>query len=473
MYRIVYKSLKVGAAFSTKNNFYRYYNTMANYPVFKFIVKEDGNTTGMLGMSVVDGEAMEIGMQNFEKVEAKPQFITLQEEDGEDKQELLGVALRADFPILRKDDVGNFYYGIFEKDTIEVIRNKFHKEKKNLSTVNLNHDSEKEIDAYLIESYIIQTEEQLSGIQALGLSDEIGIGDWIVRYKIEDKEIYDFAVENLTGFSIEILLERELVDEFNKNNFKQNKSIMSKVEKLVGKFKEAIEQFEETPETTPETPATEVTLEDVTVAESGRVLRYTEVGAPVMEITTDEEGAETEVAFTEAAELILEDGRTIVIDEDGNLAEIKDAEEEVAPVAEEDMAEETPAEETPAPAVEEVLEDAPAEEAPVVETETGLPDAVKTWLNQIAGDFEDGDIYLSFYKDGGEMTYGSVSTWANIKMSEETLAKVEKLEKEVATPVAAPVFTQFGGEDGKIKKSKAEFKNNLDYTLHRLNLEDA
>ena len=186
-----------------------------------------------------------------------------------------------------------------------------------------------------------------------------------------------------------------------------------------------------------------------------------------MEITTDDEGAETEVAITEAQELILEDGRTIVIDENGNLAEIKDAETEVAPVAEEDMS----AEETPATPEEEVLEDTPAEEVPAVETETGLPDAVKTWLSQIAGDFEDGDIYLSFYKEGGEMTYGSVSTWANIKMSKETLAKVEALEAEVAKPVAAPVFTQFGGEDGKIKKSKAEFKNNLDYTLHRLGIE--
>jgi len=447
---------------------------MAEIPIYKFIVKEDGKSTGMLGMSVVDGEAMEIGMQNFEKVELKPLFVCLQEED-DDKQELLGVALRADFPILRKDGAGIPYYGIFEKDTIEVIRNKFHKEQKNLSTVNLNHDSDKEIDAYLIESYIIQNEEQLSGIQALGLSDEIGTGDWIVRYKIEDKEIYDFAVENLTGFSIEILLERELLDEFRKNNLNKNKSIMSKVEKLVDKFKTAIQDFEETP--APEaTPSTEEVLEDVTVAESGRVLRYTEVGAPVLEVTTDEEGAETTVAIEEEAEMILEDGRTVVIDSDGNLVEIKDAEEEVAPVADEDL-EEKPAEEKLEETVEteekpaaELEEEVAAEETPATETEDGLPAEVIQWLNKVGGEFEDGDVYASFTKSGGEWLYGSVSTWANIKMSQELQTKVENLEAEIAKPVASPVFTEFHGDKVE-KKSKEDFKNNLDYTLHRLGIE--
>ena len=50
-------------------------------------------------------------------------------------------------------------------------------------------------------------------------------------------------------------------------------------------------------------------------------------------------------------------------------------------------------------------------------------------------------------KTGGELTYGSVSTWANIKMSEEKSARVVELEAQVkeletklSEPIAEPVL---------------------------------
>jgi len=442
---------------------------MANYPVYRFIVKEDGTTTGMVGIALVDEPAVEAQWMTFAKQEVKPVFIAL---ESESKQELLGVALRPDFPILRKDEDGSYYYGVFEKQTIETIKNKFHKEKRNLGTVNLMHDSDQKIEGYLNESYIIQTQEQLDAVRALGLAeDQTEIGDWVVRYKIEDSKVFNFAKENLTGFSIEILLERELVEEFNKNNIIKNNKIMSKIEKLVERFKTAINEFEEPVKEQTETP-TEQTLEDVTVAESQMVLRYTEVGAPVLEVTSNEEGAEETVAAAEG-EYILEDGRVLVIDAESNLVEIRDAEQEVEPVAEEDMTEE-----------ENLEAEKPADEN-LEEDQTEKTDLNKTLSELIPVD-SDGTYQLEVYVSEGKISFGTLYayTYKDLKFDKlvedyETLKQekveldneVEKLKAEVKKPVSNPVFTQFNGSTEKNKISKTDFKNNLEYTLHRLGLD--
>jgi len=427
----------------------------------------------MVGISLVDEPAIMSDWQFFAKEDEKPQFIALKDEAGEYKQEILGAALRPDLAILRKDEAGNFYYGVFEADTIEIIRNKFHKQ-KNTSEVNLMHDSELKVDAYLNESYIIQNEEQLTATKSLGLED-IEVGSWIVRYKIESEEVFNEVIKNLNGFSIEILLERELM-ELHKNNFnKQNNSIMNKFNELLKRFKTVLSEFDEevvedapTEETLEEdTPTT--TLEDVTVAETDMVLRYTEVGSPVMEITTDEEGVETEVAAAEG-EYILSDGRTLVVDADGNLSEIMDGDAETEPVAEETLTEETPAEET-------VAEETLAEE------EGEKTDINKTLAELIPTD-KDGSYQLEVYVSDGKFSFGTLYayTYKDLKFNElveqfealktekeDLSTKVEELQAEIKKPIGAPVFTELKSEKNK---KKEEFKSNLDYQLHRLGLEN-
>jgi len=431
------------------------------YPVFKFKVKEDGTQTGMLGISLVDTPAIDSLFVTFEAEVEKPQYIALKDESGKYKQELLGAALRPDLPILRKDEAGNFYYGVFDAETIEVIRNKFHKQ-KNTSEVNLQHNPDAKIDAYLIESYLLSTQAQLEATKALGLED-IELGAWIVRYKVESEELFNQIINgevDVKGFSVEIMLERELV-EAQKNNFKQTNTIMSKFNQLIDRFKSVLAEFEdETP-----APATETTLEDVTVAETGMILRYTEIGAPVMEVTVDEAGVETEVQAAEG-EFILEDGRTVVVDADGNLVEIKDSEEEVAPVDEE-METETPAEEN----AEELAE----EEVPAEETPTEVSDLDKK-LSELIPTDADGSYQLEVYVSDGKISFGTLYsyTYKDLKLSDLVekfeLLKADnvKLQEENKKPIGKPVFTEFKGE--KINGEKKEFKNNLDFQLHRLGI---
>ena len=426
-----------------------------DYPIYNFKVKEDGTDTGMIGISLVTEPTIMSEWQLFKEV--KPHYIALKNEDGTYKQELLGAALRPDIPILRKDDAGNFYYGIFEKETIEVIRNKFFKQ-KNTSNVNIQHNEEYNVDAFLIESFIIQNEEQLEATKSLGLED-IEVGAWIVRYKVESEEVFEKALAgDLTGFSVEILLQRELV-ELHKNNFKQtNNSIMSKFKELVERFKSVLSEFED------EAPATEeVSFEDVVVAESGAVLRVAEVGSPVMVITTGEDGTETEEAAAEG-EYIADDGRTIVVDADSNLVEIVDAPAE----------EEAPAED--------------ASEETLAEGETPAAEGEKTDLNKTLAELiptdKDGSYQLEVYVSDGKFSFGTLYayTYTDLKLADlvanfEALktekadldTEVEKLQAEIEKPIGIPVFTEFKGEKNK---KRSDFKNNLDYTLHRLGLED-
>ena len=440
---------------------------MEDYPVYRFKVKEEGTGTGMVGISLVDDPAVMSNWQAFANVKEQPTLVALKNEDGEYKQELMGAALRPDILILRKDEGGGYYYGVFEKETIEIIRNKFHKE-KNTSNVNLMHDGDKKVDAYLIESFIIQNEEQLNATKSLGIED-IEVGTWMVKYKVESEEVFQQALDgNLNGFSIEVLLERELMESF-KNNNKNNLQIMSeKLKNLISKFKSALSEFEEEPNTDVKSE-----FEDVKVADGEDVLRYTSVGQPVNVVTTDAEGAETEVIATEG-EYILEDGRTLVIDADGNLTEIKDAAEEVEPIAEEELTEEP---------VKETKEEAPAEateeEAPAEKT-----DLDKTIRELIPTD-ANGTYQLEVYVDGGSISFGTlyaytyndlklanlVEEFESMKIEKENLAaEVVTLKAEVEKPVTKAVFTEISEKKHK-GEEKVEFKNNLEYQLNRLGLD--
>lgn len=438
-----------------------------NYPVYSFKVKEDGTDTGMIGISLVDEPAIESSFMTFKEQKEIPQFILLKDEAGEYKKELLGAALRPDFPILRKDEAGGYYYGIFEAQTIETIRNKFHKQ-KNTSEVNLQHDQDLKIDAYLNESYIIATEDQLEAVKNMGL-DNIELGSWIVRYKIESDELFQKIVDgqvNVKGFSIEIMLEKELINN-NKNNFnQQNNTIMSKFKELVNKFKEVLAEYEE------EAPTNE--FEDVTVADSGMVLRYTDTGAPVLEVTVDDEGNEETVGAQEG-EYILEDGRTLVVDADGNLVEIKDAEEETEPVGEEQEELESDSKEQK----EELKSDSKEQKEELEETEGN--DLNKT-LSELIPTDADGSYSLEVYVSDGKVSFGTlysytykdlkfdklIEDYENLKQEKTELNKeIEKLKKE---PVSKPVFSELKTENKR--KNKTEFKSNLEYQLNRLGLDN-
>lgn len=437
-------------------------------PVYEFLIgddKEDGVNT----ISLVSQPAMQSEFVVLDENKPKPKYIALKSDEDEYKGIVAGLSIIPNKLIYRIDEeTGEEYNGYFSVDTVEAIRNKYHSEVNNLKSVNLEHESKDTVDAFLVESYLLNSQERIDEVLSQGIEEAVE-GAWYTAFKIEDEEVFSDAVEGeFKGFSVEAFLNRELraIEMSKQNNLKVKTKKMKK--NLVERLKERINVV-----------LSEVNFEEMLVPELAVTATWGEVGEEVTKTYEDTEGNEVTEAIGEG-EFVVEDGRTLMVDADSKLVEVKEAvAEEDAPAEEEvETSEETPVEtevkaeetveikaeeteeteevteETPAEIVEEVKaeEDVPAEvvaetDEEVVAEEEGLPDAVKTWLEKVGGQFEDGDVYASFTKSGGDWMYGSVSTWANIKMSEEKTARVVELEAEVAElntklsePIAEPVL---------------------------------
>lgn len=157
-------------------------------PVYNILL--DG-AEGITKMSLVDYPAVESDFLAFGK--EQPLKFSIDE----DQHIVFGVALRADFPIYRRDERGE-YYVIFTKDVINQLYQKFLKEDK-LSAVNLDHNTDTK-GVYLIQSFI---KDESNGIAPLGFS-EIKDGSWFVAYKVENEDVWKQVKEGtFRGFSVE------------------------------------------------------------------------------------------------------------------------------------------------------------------------------------------------------------------------------------------------------------------------------
>ena len=425
--------------------------------IVEFLIDET-QETGVKTISLVDQPAMESSFISFKEDKKQVKYIALAKNgEGEYKQVVAGLSLIPDKLIYRVDpDTGEEYNGYFSQDTIEKIRNKYHKEMMT-SNVNLDHDENSYIDAYLIESYILNTEARVEEVKAQGI-EEATIGAWYTQFKIEDAEVFQQVLDgDFNGFSIEAYLNKSIAASL-KNKFKEKEKKMKK--SIVQKFKDFLETLE-AEETQVEA------LESALVPELDVTINWTEAEAEVTKTYTNEDGDEVTEPVGQG-EFVLEDGRIVVVDENSMLIEVQDAPaEEDAPAEDaessEEEAAEQPVEEIPTEEVveetkdEEMAEDVVAEESTeeVAEESTeekGMPAEVVAWLSKIAGDFEDGEIYVSFMKQSGELTYGSVSTYANIAMTKENMTKITELEEKLSEPAADPKLTDTTVSSGEVKE---------------------
>jgi hypothetical protein len=173
----------------------------------KYEIDPKDNITGVKVMSLVDEPAMK--SEFVAMAEETPQYIELKIEGY--KQVVAGLALIPDKDFLRHGPDGD-YLAYFTKESIEAIRNKFHKEQMT-SNVNIDHSQVEFIDAYLIESFIIDSNERLADVTAKGIKEPV-IGSWFVAYKIEDEKTFKMVLDGkLKGFSIEIFIKKTFKEE--------------------------------------------------------------------------------------------------------------------------------------------------------------------------------------------------------------------------------------------------------------------
>ena len=188
----------------------------------EFDIDEFDDSTGVKTISIVDTPAIESDFVAFEK--EKIEYVEMK---GAYKQILAGLALIPNKDIPRTNPKGEKYLAYFTAEGIEKIRNKFHKQLMN-NRVNVDHKQSDYINAYMVESFIIDSDERLADVKAKGIKEPV-MGSWFVAYKIEDIEVFNKALSGeLNGFSVEIFIKGMFASETEKTL----KALEERVEKL-------------------------------------------------------------------------------------------------------------------------------------------------------------------------------------------------------------------------------------------------
>ena len=177
------------------------YDMEKEIPVFKIIIDEKDEITGVNMISLVDEPAMEVSWLKMSKMK------NLQFEANKDKKLLYGVFIMPDQKIERWDEGLGKYYVIFEKPEIEKIVKKFNKNNFN-KNINFMH-GENMVEGYVVENFI--TSDKVKANYGF----EVPEGAWCGTVYIESDEFWETYVKSgeLNGFSIEIkswLVEHEM-----------------------------------------------------------------------------------------------------------------------------------------------------------------------------------------------------------------------------------------------------------------------
>jgi hypothetical protein len=173
-----------------------------NLPVYKLVINEDEDETGVDFVALVDKPAIQINWQSFN--ESKQYFTD------EEKRVVSGPLMVADMPIYRRDNSGE-YYAVFDAATIEQIILKFSKNKAQ-NNVNLMHDGDKVVqDVFMFESFII---DRKRGINPPTGFEELTDGSWFGSYKVNNDKVWaDVKAGTFQGFSVEGVFAQVKVDD--------------------------------------------------------------------------------------------------------------------------------------------------------------------------------------------------------------------------------------------------------------------
>jgi hypothetical protein len=174
--------------------------------------------------------------------------------------------------IYRKSDGDGEYYVQFTEEVIEQIHTKFMADLRNRDIFNLEHDTEKKVPAYILETWIVDNPTKDKAYSTFGI--EVPKGTLMVTAQVTDADYFAELVANdQVGFSIEGFLGLKLSEQIKLNTMKLPDGEHTIEDKIyVVKDGEVVEikEVEKTPteEVVEEEMATEeVAMEDTTVEE--------------------------------------------------------------------------------------------------------------------------------------------------------------------------------------------------------------
>ena len=190
-------------------------------PVYDATLGEDG---GMLRISLVDSPAVMSDFLAFGEQKA----VQLYRIEDEEQRRVLGVVMRADFPIYRRDDKFGEYYIIYRADVIRAMAQKYLAEGRQ-NDVNLMHEGSDVSGVEMVQFFI-----KGKGVNPEGF-DEIADGSLFAEFKILDDQIWESVKDGTyRGFSLEGIFDLEPEQD--------RDGVERIVDRLAGKFSETLKK---------------------------------------------------------------------------------------------------------------------------------------------------------------------------------------------------------------------------------------
>ena len=289
-------------------------------PVFNAIISDE--ETGMFKISLVDEPAVMSNFLAFDKAR-KPVMYAIANED---KRIVRGVVMRADVPIYRYDESFGEYYIIYKADTIRQMAEKYLLESRQ-NDVNLMHEDGSDVDGVQMVQYFIKDTD--AGVNPTGF-EEIADGSLFAEFHIVNDDVWNQVKDGtFKGYSLEGVF--DLVPE------QDGKKVESIVDSLEGKFNKLFKNFNMSKFKRFKAALAKVLAEFANVTTDKGILAWDgddDLKAGDLVYVEDAEGNRTPA---EDGDYKTDDGKVIKV-ADGKVSEIVDAEAEVEPVEEQNLA---------------------------------------------------------------------------------------------------------------------------------------
>jgi len=267
---------------------------------YKVMFNEEEND-GVYAVSLVSDPA--IGVQFITLSQQKEiQLATINEE----QRILLGAVLIPNQPIYRNQD-GHEFNIVFPAETIKQVQQNFSRQGyQNNSTI--EHSGTQIEDVTFVETWIKMDEVHDKSVH-YGFNEPVGT--WFAAMKVNNEDIWNNYVKTgkVKGFSIDGVFDMEKVN---------LKSEYMNINEIVNAIKDGFASIK----LSNETEQVEVTMATMMLKDGVTVLEAESFDAGVPVFIVAENGDKVPAPIGEHE---LEDGRVLVITEEGMIAEIKDA----------------------------------------------------------------------------------------------------------------------------------------------------
>ena len=195
-----------------------------NLDIYEAVIEDEGD--GITFISLVNDPAVESNWFAYSKEHQPMQFQIADEE----QHILLGVIMRADFPMYRIGTSGYEYYIKYSKETIAKMARKM-LDDKTFNAVDTEHNNQC-VDGVKLEELFIKDIDK--GINPVGFED-IENGSLFGKYRVLNDEIWaDVKAGKFKGFSLEGyfgVIESKFIKQ------KNHMSLLEKLKKLLTEFK--------------------------------------------------------------------------------------------------------------------------------------------------------------------------------------------------------------------------------------------